>query len=76
VAARKMVNHHALRLIDPTICDPFGVNLADQGLRFFRDHAREKRPLHGGFGKLQEARCIVPLRSQIKDIPFLPKGLF
>ena len=76
MAARKMVNHHALRLIAPTICDPFGVNLADQGLRFFRDHARKKRPLHGGFGKLVGARCIVPLRPLVKDSPFLPTGLF
>ena len=76
MAARKMDNHHALGMIAFTICDPFGVNLADQGLRFFRDHAREKRPLHGGSGKLLGARCIVPLRPQIKDIPFLPKGLF
>jgi len=37
-----MGNHHALRVIVPTIRDHFGVNLTGKGLRFFRGWAAEK----------------------------------
>jgi len=65
-----MGNHHALRVMAPTIGDHFGVNLTGKRLRFFRDVAREKWPLQPKcVGAIHES----PLHRPCKvDLSFLP----
>jgi len=64
-----MGNHHALRVIAPTIWDYFDADITGKRLRFFGDRARKKWPLQGSTGGLVKARCIAPLRLGWRQIP-------